>query len=362
MSRSAPVILLAVLLTACGGQGNVSQASPTPAASSPSPSPSPSASPTPALAAYAVLATPNTSADYSVTLIDAQGNHAGTATAKGWNGSLTCAGVATALLPPLVSASNSKVYFEDSAGVVHFLAPDGATGKATTVPVGSARRSIFSVSPDDKRIAVVVSDFGANKATIKVYVEDLNGGGHHVQIFTSSGPTSLWPIGWHAGNLVLAKVPACIQGSNFGCCGPTELHVVNPANGARRFTIGGSVCIVSGPSTPFGTPCLTSSNVARILDWAGVTTRTVQLPFKRLTYLSPDGQHLAYQTDGGTIVGGQTGPLQMGVCGWIDNSHILDGGDFTGGGTQAHIGDITTGAVAPIPFTGLCAGRIPGGL
>ena len=352
MSRSAPVVLLVVLLTACGGQSNVSQASPTPAASTPSPSPV--ASPTPAaVPAYAVLATPNTSANYTVTLIDTQGNPVATATATGWNGSLTCAGVATALLPPLISASNSKVYFEDSAGVVHFLTPAGATGKATTVPVGAARRSIFSVSPDDKRIAVVVSDFGANKATIRVYVENLSGGGNHVQIFTSSGSTSLWPVGWHAGNLVLAKVPACIQSEAFGCCSPSELHVVRPANGVRLFTIGGSACTVSGPSTPVGTPCLTSANVARVLDWAGVTLRTVQLPFKRLTYLSPDGQHLAYQTDGGTVVGGQTPPLQMGVCGWIDNTHIVDSG---------HIGDITTGSVAAITTTAECAGRIPGGL
>ena len=354
MRRSAPVILLVLLVTACGGQSATSQASPSAASSgSPPVSPVASPSPSPAPSSYVVVATPSTGATYTVNLLDAGGNLKGSATAKGWNGSLTCAGVATALLPPPISTSNSKVYFEDSAGVVSFLSPDGTTGKATTVPVGESRRSFFSVSPDDKRIAVVVSDFGANKASIRVYVENLTGGGNRVQIFTGSGATSLWPVGWHAGSLVLAKVPACIEGSAFGCCGPTELHVVNPANGVRRFTIGGSTCIVSGPSTPSGTPCLTSSNVARVLDWAGVTTRTVQLPFKRLTYLSPDGQHLAYQTDGGTVVGGQTGPLQMGVCGWIDNTHIVDSG---------HIGDITTGSVTQITTAADCAGRIPGGL
>jgi hypothetical protein len=359
--RSA-VILVTILMAACGGQGGTPQASPSsPASESPSPVTSPSTSPTPAAAAYIVVASPSTGATYTINLLDAQGNLAGAASAKGWNGALTCAGVASALLPPPMSISNSRVYYMDALGVVRFLAPHtgDAVGMATRVPVGAARRSFFSVSPDDKRIAVVVSDFGANKATIRLYVEDLNGAGHHVQIFSSSGPTSLWPIGWHAGNLVLAKVPACIQGGAFGCCGPQELHVVNPANGVRLFTIGGPSCIVSGPSTPVGTPCLTSTNVARVLDWAGVTLQTVQLPFQRFTYLSPDGQHLAYQTDGGTVISGQSAPLQMGVCRWIDNTHIFEAGDSS---HMAHIGDITSGSVIPVMSGVPCVGRLPGGL
>jgi hypothetical protein len=47
------------------------------------------------------------------------------------------------------------------------------------------------------------------------------------------------------------------------------------------------------------------------------------------------------------------------ACGWIDNSHVLSGGDTQ---RQPRIADITTGKIVPVPAQGDCAGRIPGGL
>src|SRR5260370_3276745 len=141
-------------------------------------------------------------------------------------------------------------------GVVRFMTVQGETGRATTVPVGGGRRSMFAVSPDDQRIAVVVSDFTASGVSIRLYVEDLNGGTNHVDIFNSTGAYGLWPIGWHGtDNLVVAKVPSCSQGGGLFCCGPLELHVVDPATAVRRYTLGGPDCVIAGSPSPAGAAC-----------------------------------------------------------------------------------------------------------
>ncbi len=44
---------------------------------------------------------------------------------------------------------------------------------------------------------------------------------------------------------------------------------------------------------------------------------------------------------------------------WIDNTHLLSGGDAQ---HQPSVGNITTGQVIPVAALGDCAGRIPGGL
>ena len=67
---------------------------------------------------------------------------------------------AAALVPPPVSMSNTRVYYMDAQGVVRYLAPNGDAGRATTVPIGPARRAMFAVSPDDQRIAVIVAVSG----------------------------------------------------------------------------------------------------------------------------------------------------------------------------------------------------------
>src|SRR5205807_6911088 len=39
--------------------------------------------------------------------------------------------------------------------------------------------------------------------SLRLYVQDLHGGANHVEIF-SSQHAWVWPVGWHAGKLVLA--------------------------------------------------------------------------------------------------------------------------------------------------------------
>ena len=81
------------------------------------------------------------------------------------------------------------MYFPDGLTTLRFLAADGSTGIATSLPNLAGRaRSIFAVSPDDKRIAVSVFDWSTRPMKMRIYVEDLAGGGHTVEIFSSASP------------------------------------------------------------------------------------------------------------------------------------------------------------------------------
>lgn len=367
-------LLVAAAAVACGGSGTVAGQSPSPASPSPSAaasapaSSSPQASPAPSTpspvavtGAYAVLVGPQSGATYTVSLVGTDAKVVAS-TQAGTPGTVTCANAAAGVVPLPVSTSNSRLYFMDGQGVVRFLSPTGDTGRVTTVPIGAARRSMFAVSPDDQRIAVVVDDFNSTGAATRLYVEDLNGGGNHVELFTQSGAYTLWPIGWHGtNNLVLAKVPACTQGGGFGCCGPQELHVVDPATAVRRFTIGGSGCVISGPPTHAGASCETTTSTARVYDWTAGLLRTYPIPGLGMgpIYLSPNGQHLALSTNPGETTVEAAMTLSMTVCGWIDDTHILAGGDTQ---QQPRVGDITSGTVVPVPAQGDCGGRLPGGL
>jgi hypothetical protein len=273
---------------------------------------------------------------------------------------VSCANTAAALVPLPVSTSNTRAYFLDAQGVVHYLAPNGDTGRATTVPIGAGRRSMFAVSPDDQRIAVVVADFNATGATTKLYVEDLNGGGHHADIFSETGSFTIWPTGWHgANNLVVAKIPSCTQGGGPFSGGPQELHVIDPTNAVRRFTIGSSTCLIAGPPSPAGAVCETQSQ-ASVLSWTAVVTRTFAAEGLAGVYLSPDGSKVAIAPGPDTLLVEANRTITgMSACGWIDDTHLFSGGDAQ---HQPRVADVTTGVVTPIAAQGSCAGRIPGTL
>ena len=319
---------------------------------------SPAGSPIAVVGSFGVLMTPISAPTYTVSLIGIDGKVVSSAQA-GSPTTVTCGGTAAAVLPLPISTSNSRVYYLDTAGVVHFLGPTGDTGRATTVPVGSQRRSTFSVSPNDKRIAVVVNDFTSGGAATRLYVEDLQGGTNHADIFSETGSFGLWPIGWHGSSLVVAKVPTCTQGGGFGCCGPLEFHLIDPATAVRSLTIGGTDCIISGPPTPGGVLCETAAVDGKVFDWNGGLRKQMPIGFQRLIYLSPDGQRLATSDSGTTTLLYETQTLKMAACGWIDDTHVFAGSDGQG---QPGVGDTTTGTVAPVAAMGTCAGRIPGGL
>jgi len=312
------------------------------------------------IAHYGVLVAVGNGDTYSVSLVDTTGKVVASATPSN-PAPVTCGDSAAALLPQPVSTSSTRVYFLDQSGNVNFLSPNGVTGVSTHVPTGASIRSMFTVSPDDQRIAVVENTYSASGATTVLYIEDLNGGTNHVKVFSETGAYTLWPIGWHGtGSLVVAKVPSCTQGGGPTCCGPQELHVVDPATAGRKFTLGGSSCIPVGSATPGGALCENSAfNQVHVLSWTGATVQTYPIQGPTPAYLSPDGTRVALIVDNATTFAGAKQTLDLLACGWIDDTHVLAGGDAQ---LQPRIGDVATGTIVPVSAQGVCGGTIPGGL
>ncbi len=369
--KVAGLLAVVAAAAACGGGSPSSLAghTPSPALPSPQASSTPSSAaaspePQPVKGAFAVLVGSQAPTSYAVSVIGVDGKVVASAQAS-TPSQVSCANSAAALVPLPVSTSNSRVYFMDAQGVVRFLGPGGETGRATTVPAGTAsRRSMFAVSPDDQRIAVIVDDFTAAGASTRLYVEDLNAGGNHVDLFSESGAFTLWPIGWHGvNNLVVAKVASCTQGGGAFCCGPLELHVIDPATATRRFTLGNSSsCVIAGSPSPAGVVCENTSNFtsATVLNWTAGTVRTLALNGPSLAYVSPSGGMVAMVDNTGTsFTIGAASISGLFACTWIDDTHVLSGGDSQ---HQPRVAEITAGAMVPVAAQGDCGGRIPGGL
>jgi hypothetical protein len=313
--------------------------------------------------AFGVLYSNQGSSNYTVTIVAIDGQVAASASAS-TPPLPSCASAAAALVSPPLSMSNSRVYFMDGQGVVRYLGPSGDTGRATTVPAPStSKRAMFAVSPDDQRIAVVVDDFTSSGAATRLYVEDLNGGGNHVDLFSETGAFTIWPVGWHGtNNLVLAKVASCTQGGGPFCCGPLELHVVDPATAERRFTLGGSGCVVAGPPSPAGIVCEDAAGFtsAKEINWTGGTFDTFPIQSAAPSFLAPDGVHAALVVNGQTrMVPVTIRYMDMQACGWIDGRHLIAGGDLQ---QQPRVGDVIAGTTVPVAAQGDCAGRLPGSL
>ena len=281
---------------------------------------------------------------------------------------------------PPVSATHDQVYFRDGDTRIRMVVPQASPIDVTTVPGGPNTISFFSVSPDDQRIAVLVEDF-AVAATIsqRLYVEDLVGGGHHIDIFSTTiakgaNGTTLWPMGWHQGSLVLEVVPACaLQPSGLQ---PTEWHVASAANGNRIATIRGTSCVLSAWPSAAGVGCMNAQGATTLYDWAGKVVSVTgpgTSDAGSATGLSPAGQSIFFSNSGIGAATPATRIIQLGpgpyatvqghaACGWIDEDHLLAGDAViqfpaeTAGNVQV------TATATPLEASGQCAGRFPGGL
>jgi hypothetical protein len=292
-----------------------------------------------------------------------------------------------AVTQPPVSATRDKVFFRDGDTRIRYLTVDGRTGDATTVPGGPNIISFFSVSPDDLRIAVVVVDLSnvntadqliaagqisADSIKLRLYVEDLQGGGHHADIYSvtwtnkQGGINTLWPMGWHTGQLVLAVMSAC----NYERVPPPlEWHVADAATANRLATIPGASnnCVNSYWPSPAGVACVDFTKPeARIYDWTGKVTATAPTEnFGNQSALSPSGRLLSLSNGGGlgdpapvtriaSVAGGAavtvTGHM---ACLWIDDSTWMS--------IDAVVA-FPSGVARLLPALGQCAGRYPGGL
>src|SRR5712691_627951 len=163
---------------------------------------------------------------------------------------------------PSASASLTRAYYLKAGSEVRWLAPDGTGGFATNIQVSTNQQAGFAVSPDDKRIAVSIFSYGPLAQGdlvppylgMRMYVEDLAGGDHHVDIFTSNALAE-FPIGWVGGNLLVAvSFPHCCQGppSLGNPYLASSYHVVDPGTGRRLATICRSGLEPEGPVEPVG--------------------------------------------------------------------------------------------------------------
>ncbi len=277
-----------------------------------------------------------------------------------------CGQGAGAWAGPAVSASLHHVYFRDGDSKIRMLVPPSSAVDVTSVPGGPLVISGFSVSPDDQRIAVSVEDLSqAPVISLRLYVEDLQGGGHHLDIYrtsTSNGnPDMLWPMGWHQNNIVLAVYKACTFESEPY---PQAWHVADATTADRRATIGDASCIPGAWPSPAGVGCFAlPQSELRYYDWSG-SLRSSRHADAPATVVSPSGALAIWsnaspfnQNPESTLmnVNGTGVVIVPGpdACLWIDEQHAL--------ATGAVIG-YPSGAVTRLPERGECAGRFPGGL
>ena len=287
-----------------------------------------------------------------------------------------------AMQAPPVSATNDEVYFRNGDTDIKEVVPPASAVTVTTVPGSSNVVSFFSVSPDDQRIAVLVEDLSAaTTISLRLYVEDLVGHGHHADIFNTIQPkgktgTTLWPMGWHAGALVLALVTAC----TFEPAGltPTEWHVSNASNALRIATIKTNNCVLSFFPSPAGVGCSGTGGAATTYGWDG---KVIGVPAPGVsgfdfagTELSPTGNSILFGVRFGI---GSPPPatrfVQLGpgpyatvqghsACLWIDEEHALAPDAVIGFPANSPCNCQVNTTVTPLPQGGICAGRFPGGL
>jgi hypothetical protein len=367
MRRAAP--LLIVLVVSCGpGPGSSSHpsaaASPTASASA-SPSAtsggSPSATPKSAALPLGIVVKDfiiDGGSTYTINLVGVDGRVAASATGRKRS---QPAGILVQM--PNVSASSSRLYYLDGDSSVMFLKPDGTSGAATTIAVDSKSTAAFAVSPDDSRIAVAVITY-PYPAKTRIYVEDLIGGGHHIDLFSSTTVLE-WPVGWHQGHLVIAvginvAPQNAFDGFIYGFSG---YHVADAATGTRLAT----VCegyVASVPPVPAGTICAKYPNFV-VSDWSGTTRPAPADQGCNGGALSSDGSMIADCQGSPAVVtlvvpdGTQIATQYTGTpVGWIDNTHLV----LSASNADLSIVDARAFTKTPIQAQGFFAGTIPGAL
>jgi hypothetical protein len=250
--------------------------------------------------------------------------------------------------------------------------------------------SFFSVSPDDKRIAVLVEDLsGPTTIALSLYVEDLIGHGHHADIYSTSTPkgrtgTTLWPMGWHEGALVLAVMATCTFDASVGLR-PIEWHISSATTANRIVTIRGKDCNLTMWPSPAGIGCVgTTGNagLSTVYDWSGKAVANADPGTSgnwTETGISPSGQRIFFDSvwaptidpnwnGKGTVavqvVGsrGSQPAWHHSACEWIDDDHVLAPDAVIGVSSVANDPGFTAVQIRSLPAAGVCAGRFPGGL
>jgi hypothetical protein len=395
---------LVAAATTIGSVGFLVGCAATPAPSTPTPTPHgtprPSAAtpiPVPApQGPFAVLVTntARTGTTYDVLIMDAKGRVVARATAQ-----LPRLKPNQTLDLPLVSASNTTVYYLDGDTDIHSLSPNGAATLVKAIPDGATSAVTFAVSPDDKRfaVAVITEQADNSKDTGHGYVEDLLGTGNRVELFNNIGQAAVrWPAGWHGGSIIDALSSVGYECYGPGSCGTRvrSYHVVDAASGNRTSTIceatdasaGGDNYNVQGLPTAKGVACeetqydsVSSSYTDTLMrvDWAGSEHQFLAksgvnyygLLNMNSCALSSDGAQMACTSNANSALAlisadgsrNDTGRRYQ-TLGWIDAGHLLVDIDPTTLGVLS----VATGSVVGLPFTGAdkvaMATALPGSL
>ena len=279
------------------------------------------------------------------------------------------------------SASRTRLYYLDGSEV-RFLAPDGTRGVATHIALAATDQAGFAVSPDDASIAVSVFSYTlasgppayATYKRMRLYVEDLNGGGHHVDIFSST-TVAEFPIGWTSGRLILALTePRCCRAITGNPYDASAYHVVDPHTGSRLTSLCDNSAGPEGPIEPIGAICYHPGAAPSFERWDGSpfdAPAAVPNPSAFLNALSPDGTRVAVgQGEGQIWIWGPRGSgdwLNAAgyVFGWLDQEYIVISSNATTLSTIDVVANPTTGrlwtvrATAEISSFGVYLGTFP---
>jgi len=317
--------------------------------------------------------------NYTVQLVDTNGQVASSVDARFRSAVTGTCGNDFQVFPamPMFSTSLGRVYYLDGDTDVRYMTPDGATGLAVRLDGSSQSVAMFSVSPDDRRIAVAVFDYRRHPVASRLYVQDL-AGGTRVDL-QSTGAAYRFPVGWHAGKLLVGSDSTPHPG--FGFYGPlpyniTSLQLLDPSTGSVVATLSSGSChpLSSLPSSA-GVACATSSLAVGRIDWSGNTTIFANGDaFTGGASLSPDGTQLVTsgtgallklvsspETGSRTITLGTSYPQAGGYPGdggWLDAFHAV----YRRAGTSNQfVIDIRSQTDVALPPGTVLAARLPGG-
>lgn len=309
---------------------------------------------------YALVVKTGAYGDYTLSLVSLDGRVVAQAAAHGRSLIRGVGGVAVPL--PSVAASADRVYYLDGDRQVRYLTPGGANGLATTLGVGAHSHAAFSVSADDKRIAVTIIDYSGTTPVMHLTMRPL-AGGRPIPLFTSSSVFE-WPVAFHGAALILAV----LQGSAYvrtNADNPANAfdgyHVVDTNTGLRVSALCPSGDAV-GPLVAAGTLCIPTSGALFAQSLVGTTRRFTQTGVSPV--LAPDGSRIA-ATDGHYIfvldtAGRRTTTAVQGAPqGWIDATHLFIADNF---GSSARLGilDLRLHSVSVLGIKGQYAGVLPG--
>jgi len=295
--------------------------------------------------------------------------------------------IAHALELPYVSTSNSSVYYLDGDRDVHDLKPDGTTRLVGSLPSTANIRAAFAVTPDQTGIAVGLLDYRKLPVENTLYFKANDHLDQLTGVSYQSTSRYFWPVGWHAGNLVVAYLGP--GGTPFDTTqrygrgtaedfpygpnpyGGINVHVINPKTAARLAIISGGG--QSGLLTKAGTAVTQGDAVnwkGQILNYQATNYGTYNSPGS----LSTDGDKIAACCVGPSPSGSLAlwypggGPEALPVAGsdadwvgWFDDFLLITGYYHASAGTPAVI-DINTEAVKVVDAHGVVAAMLPAGL